>query len=566
MKGRNHLSSKLRKESPLYDTYLEHLLEAIISRGDVHQGHNTLEADVEVAAREIAQLLQPLAILMSTNDMASDDTQSEETLSLLRDAWFNIVVHGFNVNTDRGRKHLNELRLMAIHSKPLVAEQRGEQVESDIELNTVLRRGMSSEHEATQKKRLTSLLPSKASEIKGLSYRKVIFLQAAFLVETLRADSGDCTKALTYFLEPSMRRGDMSSTMESITHAVMDTYLRKTATGSNAAFSAPYVSKQLALIFSGCCYRIERVQQAAMACADRIIRDVPSALCQNSSLFALLELLSLMWTSCLEAETDEYEWKSSFTSARGKVTVELSDDFGLRRRTLNHLYKRAKSWVTSVINIAPLDIKGLLQTYLSEYDDDGAYGHVSLGRSFALEMGSVVPGTDQRLAAIDRHGDCNINTASDFVAQYTTRQEYRYAEALPDRDPEWLHFMHLGDRRGSVYSKSEKDGSDALTVLAHLEARTLNHKYIPIGELRDILRRAAALLCRSKTDECAIVHHLVGIPFSIFTKQSIKLGISLWLGVINENPRMEPRILMEVAQQWEFTVQRRVGIFHEKFS
>jgi phosphatidylinositol 4-kinase len=159
-----------------------------------------------------------------------------------------------------------------------------------------------------------------------------------------------------------------------------------------------------------------------------------------------------------------------------------------------------------------------------------------------------------------------IVTASDFVAQYTTRQEYRYAEALPDRDPEWLHFMHLGDRRGSVYSKSEKDGSDALTVLAHLEARTLNHKYIPIGELRDILRRAAALLCRSKTDECAIVHHLVGIPFSIFTKQSIKLGISLWLGVINENPRMEPRILMEVAQQWEFTVQRRVGIFHEKFS
>ena len=566
MKGRNYLSSQLHKESPLYDIYLEHLLEAIISRGDVHQAQNTREADVEVAAREIAQLLQPLAILMSSNDLASDDTLTEETVSLLRDAWFNIVVHGFSTNTERGKKYLNELRLMAIHSRPLVAEQRGEQVESDIELNTVLRRGMSSDHEAMQKKRLSALLPSKTSEIKGLSYRKVIFLQAAYLVETLRADSGDCTKALTYFLEPSMRRGDMSSTMESITVAVMDTYLRKTVTGANPAFSAPYVAKQLALIFSGCCYRIERVQQAAMICADRIIRDVPSALCQKTSLFALLELLSLMWTSCLEAETDEYEWKSSFTSARGKVTVELSDDFDLRRRTLNHLYKKAKGWVTAVINIAPLDIKGLLQTYLSEYDDDGAYGHVSLGRSFALEMGSVIPGTDQRLAAIDRHGDCNINTASDFVAQYTTRQEYRYAEALPDHDAEWLHFMHLGNRRGSVYSKSGNEGDDALTVLTHLEARILKRKYVPIGELRDILRRAAALLCRSKQDECAIVHHLVGIPFAIFTKQSIKLGISLWLGVINENPRMEPRILMEVAQQWDSTVQRRLGIFNDKFT
>ncbi|TVY83834.1 Phosphatidylinositol 4-kinase STT4 [Lachnellula suecica] len=565
MKARNFLSSSLRKDAPLYDIYLEHLLETIISKGDVHQAQNTQEADVEIAAREIGQLLQPLAILMASNEMASDGTISEETQSLFRDAWFNIVVHGFATNTDRGKKYINELRLMAMHSKPLVGEQRGEQVESDIELNTVLRRGMSAEHESMQKKRLSWLLPSKSSEIRSLSYRKVIFLQAAYLVETLRADTGDCTKALIYFMEPSMRRGDMSSTMEAITMAVMETYVSKTLSGLNPTFSAPYVAKQLALIFSGCCYRIERVQQAAMMCADRIIREVPSALCQKSSLFALLELLSLLWSSCLEAETDEYEWKSTFTSARGKVTIELSDDYSLRRQTLNNLYKKAKVWVTAVISIAPLDVKGLLQTYLSEYDDDGAYGHVSLGRSFATEMGSIIPNSDQKLGAIDHHGNYNINTASDFIAQYTTRQEYRHAEALPDHDPEWMHFMQLDNKRSSIASKSGNGGEDAATILAHIEARTAQRKYIPIGELRDVLRRAAALLCRSKKDECAIVHHLVSIPFAIFTKQSIKLGISLWLGVINENPRMEPRILMEVAQQWESTVHRRLGIFNSKF-
>jgi phosphatidylinositol 4-kinase len=536
-----------------------------VSKGDVHQSQGNREADVEIAARDIGQLLQPLAILMSTNNMVSDETISEDILSLFRDAWFNIAVHGFATNTDRGKKHINELRVMAIHSKPLVGEQRGEQVESDIELNTVLRRGMSNEHEAAQKKRLAALLPTKASDIRSLSYRKVIFLQAAYLVETLRASSGDCAKALIYFMEPSMRKGDMSSTMEAITSAVVDSYLRKTLSGTNPMFSAPYVAKQLAQIFNGCCYRIERVQQAAMLCADRVIREVPSALCQNSSLFALLELLTIMWSSCLEAETDEYEWKSSFTSARGKVTVKLSDDYALRRRTLNNLYKKAKVWVSSVINIAPLDVKGLLQTYLSEYNDDGAYGHISLGRSFALEMGSIIPSTDQRLGALDRHGDCNINTASDFIAQYTTRQEYRYAEALPDHDAEWLHVMHLGERRDSATSASGKDGEDAVTVLAHIESRTLRRKFIPINELRDILRRAAALLCRSKKDECAIVHHLVAIPFAIFTKQSIKLGISLWLGVINENPRMESRILMEVIQQWELTVNKKLGVFNASF-
>jgi phosphatidylinositol 4-kinase len=57
----------------------------------------------------------------------------------------------------------------------------------------------------------------------------------------------------------------------------------------------------------------------------------------------------------------------------------------------------------------------------------------------------------------------------------------------------------------------------------------------------------------------------VTIPFKLFTKQSIKLGISLWLGVINENPRMEPRILSEIAQHWEATVQRKQGIFNDQF-
>lgn len=37
------------------------------------------------------------------------------------------------------------------------------------------------------------------------------------------------------------------------------------------------------------------------------------------------------------------------------------------------------------------------QTYLSESEDDGSYGNVALGRSFALEMGSFIPPSDRRL-------------------------------------------------------------------------------------------------------------------------------------------------------------------------
>ncbi len=127
MKARNYLSSHLRRGSQLYDIYWEHMLDDIISKGDVYHSQHAKESEVEVAVREIAQLLQPLAVFMSTNDLAVDSFSDDDTHGMIRDAWFNIVVHGFTPSTARGKKYINELRIMAVHSPPLVAEQRGEQ-------------------------------------------------------------------------------------------------------------------------------------------------------------------------------------------------------------------------------------------------------------------------------------------------------------------------------------------------------------------------------------------------------------------------------------------------------
>jgi len=553
-----HLSKEINVESDTFEIYLTHLLDTIVSKGDAQETHYRQVRDTELAAQEIAQLLSPLALLLSRNAKHTDLSQIDDTvLNLQRDAWFNIVVHGFDLTSELAKKHRDELKTLARFSQPLITEERASLVESDIELNTVLRRGKSPEHIVEQKKRLAKSLPSCESDIKSLTYPEVVFLNTTYLVEDLRASAGDCTKALAYFLDPKLRSGAVGNCMFAIATAVTQTYVRKSLSGKMHSFSTPYLAQQLATIFAGCCHRIYRVQQAAIACADIIIHDVPSTLCQKSALFALLELLSIMWSSCLEGETDEYGWTSTFASTKSNISVELSDDYVFRRETLNSFHKRAVTWVKGILDIAPLDIKGLLQTYLSEYDDEGAYGHISLGRSFALEMGSVVPTTDQRLGAIERQG-ININTASDFVAQYTTRQEYKFVDGQIDQDDEWLGQDGGHNQKQSAFRRSI---DDATKLLVDLESRTLNHGHVTIAELRDILRRASALLCRVKTDQSPIVHHLVGIPFAVFTKQSVKLGISLWMSVIKENPRMESRILVSIAECWENTIHRQKGIF-----
>ncbi|KAL8831982.1 MAG: hypothetical protein Q9191_000544 [Dirinaria sp. TL-2023a] len=463
LKARLYLSTSLGLESPLFEAYLIHLLESIISKGDVHESDNTHQADVELAASEIVELLPPLATLVAKVSKASYLVLDPNIRRLYREAWFNIVVHGIAAQSGLGQQYDDKLRAIAIHSPPLVADDRAdEQYESEIELNSILRRGMNPPHTAEQKRRLITLLPKCESDIRSLSYAKVIFLSAAYLVEVLRADGGDCTSLLPYFLDPSLNGTAMENCMGAIADEVMDVYLRKT-------LSARYEN-----------------------------------------------------------------------------------------------------------NASP-------RTYLADYDDDGAYGHIALGRSFASEMGAIIPTADQKLGAIDRHGGVKINTASDFIAQYTTRQEYKYADALPKSErkqasraatskaiPVALYKKfadHREEQNGMPSSCKAATIADIdQQILANLERNALEEESLSTERLRDVLRRAAALLCRSKSDHCDIVHHLVGLPFSIFTKQSIKLGIALWLGVINENSRMEPRILAEVAENWVLSIRNERGIFSNKLS
>lgn len=361
-----YLSITLYKSSPLHRTYLLHLLESIVNKGDATELELERRGEVTLSSNDIVLLLKPLALLVSSGDKGTASSLAtvsydEDISSMFRDAWFNFAIHGISINSTVTRDHFKELCLLAKYSPPLVAEGPMEMLESDVELNTVLRRGMGQQHIMEQKKTLTSELPTHEPEIKRLNYPRAVFLNAALLLESLRASSGNCTMFLSYFRDPGLATVEVASCMNGIAEKVVTCYLTKTLSGKHEEFSVPYLSKQLADFFAACCYRIERVQNVAVLSANKIIRELPSALCEKHSLFALLELLTVMWSSCLEEDLDEFEWRPTFTSPRGLVHVDLPDNYSFRRATLEMFHERARAWVATVMDISPLDVKGLLQ-------------------------------------------------------------------------------------------------------------------------------------------------------------------------------------------------------------
>lgn len=106
---------------------------------------------------------------------------------------------------------------------------------------------------------------------------------------------------------------------------------------------------------------------------------------------------------------------------------------------------------------------------------------------------------------------------------------------------------------------------DLETMLCGLYQRVNRANAASTSEIGDALQRAAAVLCSSSYVNPLIAHYLVALPFRVFSKQSIRLGISFWLGVIHENPRAEPRILVEVLEWWERTVEHGKGLFDPSF-
>ncbi|PNS17735.1 hypothetical protein CAC42_3130 [Sphaceloma murrayae] len=548
------LARGISKTTPLYEVYLAHLLDTVVSTtGAIQSDKQSVKGGI-LGAEEIAQILKPLAVLISSQPDIEGKFEDPTTLSnLTRDAWYNLVAHDFTLKSPLTRRHAPELETLALYSPSLVDPNGADARESGVELNTVLRRNMNPAHTQQQKQALITCFPEHEHEIKSLDYAELTFLNAAHLIAGLRAEAGSCTRTMEYFYDSKFKSGALSECLVAISKVEVETYVRRTRESLRQKYSAPELAGQLVIFLQGCCHRIPKVQHIAIASADRIISQVPSVLCQKVSLFAMLELLTLMWMGCLDEETEDVEWKSDYSSKKGGVSVQLSDDFELRRTTLTTFLRHCRQWVSQVIDIMPLDLKGLLQTYLSDFEDNGAYGHVALGRSFALEMGCLIPKLDFRLGGMDARLNIGINSASDFMAQYTTRQEYRTIDNMFDADEDAI----LLRNHSSVITHEDlkQEVADALESLQRIQNRLERDDDIDIGELRPALRRAAALLCRSDVENRTLVHLLVCVPCIPCTRESVKLGVALWMGVVKENSRLESQILVELMMNWERILQ-----------
>lgn len=520
---------------------------SIVGKGDVQElEHHRPHTEISATAEEIARLIPPLADLLPRSPEKPYETTEKSIISLFRNAWFNMVVHGFAKNSELTAKLRNHLENIARSTPPLVSEISSNKIESELELNTVLRRGSSNHNVSNQKAIMSNIFSLHNFEFRAVPYPKLMFLSAAVLLESLRANTGNCSKVLLYFGDPGFKSGDTSRYMANIATDSTKAYIKNVIRGGQEEFTIDRVAEQLKEILVLCCHRVSAIQNIAFTCAELLIKSIPGSLCRSTSLFTLLDLLTLIWTSCLDAETDEYEPRAVFTSAETNIKLELSDSYEHRRDTLKRLLDRSRAWAQLVLSVMSFDLKSLLTTYLAAKGEYRPINDVALGSSFAMEIGAMITKADGSLATIAHSDALSTDSTSGFLSQYIWRTEFKGDKRIRN------HEVSLDELQGIKRELEQM-----------IRDHTRGSRMASFGEIRNLLFKASALLSDERQKR-SIARIVVKIPFRIFTEKSIQLGISLWLWAINELPQLKPAILAQVAQEWEYTVWWNMGLFSQE--
>lgn len=548
IQARVDLSHRLDQQNPLFTLYLREILHSIISKGDVqvlehHRSHN----EISEIGDQIGIYLSPLAELLPNVHAGDAPLKILDTgiINLFRNIWFNMVVHGYSINSRNTKKYSLELERIAYNTPPLASELSWDRTETSLELNTVLRRGSSNHNVKDHKHIIGDIFEVNRT----MSYPKLMFLSATTFIESFRVKTGDCSTILKYHSDPSVKTSGIEKYIGYISFKVSKDFIYLIKCGADKQFSSDNIAEQLTNMLALCCHRIEDLQDAALQCCDLLINKVPSSLCNNKSLFALFDLLSLLFDSIVDADINQYEPTFTYRAKKTGIQIQLSDSYSWRTETFQRFHEKAKHWVRLLLVKCTADAKSLIQLYVSDLDRFQTQEKVQFGVSFALEMAGDISSSDRELSHIRKFTTgSNLNLLPVFVSQLSWRSNF--VSDLMDKVP----MYSLDDADKAFKELRERIFENELKL------KDRSHHYSN-EEVNSLLSEIAGFALISDENTAEMIRYLVGIPFRIFESSIMSTAIGIWFAVMKDRPNISVLLLSEIRKRWEISVELRQGLY-----
>ncbi|KAI8067784.1 hypothetical protein BC940DRAFT_340507 [Gongronella butleri] len=555
------LAVRLSSRPELYQTYLISLLTLFVENGTAIQRHMAQERksnDLPLISK-LGMLRPALQALLSHRDFNPHVNSTDELVSLFRNMWFLSVVFGFVTESMWIREWQASLTVIAKKTPILVIDTATNYLESDLEYNSVLRGGSVDMDVSAMRQKLLNVLPSLSYDVKGFSYAQTVFALAVYHVEIKRSTMGDCSFVLRYFMNDGVNTSALANCLETIAERVASAFTKDAANRAATQTLETDLRKQLSMLLELCCHRLKKVHQLALKATDRIVSSFPQSFADKHLLTLLLELVQLVWLSCEGEYRDEYSPVYKYTSKRIDVSIQLGDSYTYRKDLCQHLYESARKWLHLAVDRAPLEMAGLLQSYLAGFDrysDSTPLDTGHLGRSLALDIGKATTRNHHSNEFIPKVPSIHPDIASTFVDGFTTRR-YHAGEIM---GIEYLHDVYE-EKGASAKIDINAQVDFALDVLQKLVDDIKHKRDVSVERMTSSLHRAAGFILMLPDVHPDLIRYLVRIPVLMFTPESLELGTTVWNWVIVERPQVENRLMVEMLTMWAWAQKNRKGLF-----
>jgi phosphatidylinositol 4-kinase len=322
-------------------------------------GKRQSEELVKDLTGQLAGLLLPLDAILNHRNFNPHHDPSPALVALFRNMWFICVVLGIpGTLTDW---HVAALDRIALKTPALILESASDYVSSDLEYNSILRKEFSDVVLSKRRSALSALIPALAADIRSLSLPQVTLLQTIFEVENRRSKLGRPSYLLAYFSNDSLNESELAKPLGAIATKIIANFRDEVWRLSLSHRLDPHLSIELQRLLVGCTHRFKKVRDVSFAYLSQLLGTFPSLMCSADMVFALLEVLTIMRNSCEEEYTDEYSPIYEHRSEKIDLRLELSDSFTVRNEITTQLYGYARTWLTSAISRAPIEVQTILQ-------------------------------------------------------------------------------------------------------------------------------------------------------------------------------------------------------------
>lgn len=268
----------------------------------------------------------------------------------------------------------------------------------------------------------------------------------------------------------------------------------------------------------------------------------PHLLWNRQVLWTMLDILQVLSYSL---EIDPNEETPTLEVPNTSYTIPLMDTIDAREGIVKDFAERSLGIVQEAMKWAPQATRSHLQEYLNQIPNAGHHTGLALATESVLHnKGLHLQSVSLSLNTLEKRPRCVKPDSSIFVSTLSLRSRFS------------------GLVSGMISEDQEKFNTTIDSVIGAI-ARSAKKDVNPM-EHHDAFWTATAMLISYSGFSRKLIHAVAWAPIELFTEDVMKTAVECWQWLVSARPDLELQFLQEMLTAWQYTVDKRMGLFSKR--